>query len=170
VIHELKTWPEPFEALLSGKKMHEIRSCLDRTFTEGDELVLREWKPAHEGPCKWDDDRCTFCGREGDEPLPGEFTGRQATREVTYVSGPGKWGLGNDTVVLSVQEKDRKWVRARLIYCTECNAEYREPYEGQSENHGWVSYYESDNNRRRRSPLIQLCPGCAEKPFKRRYG
>lgn len=39
--HDLKTDPEPFEAVLSGRKTHEIR-LNDRGFKVGDRLVLRE--------------------------------------------------------------------------------------------------------------------------------
>lgn len=42
--HELKTWPEPFSAILRGNKRHEVR-VNDRGFNEGDVLHLREWDP-----------------------------------------------------------------------------------------------------------------------------
>lgn len=41
-IHTLKTWPEPFAAVLSGRKRHEWRRD-DRGFNVGDVLVLQEW-------------------------------------------------------------------------------------------------------------------------------
>lgn len=44
--HELKTWPEYFEAVASGVKNFEIRSTKDRTFEVGDKVVLKEWDPA----------------------------------------------------------------------------------------------------------------------------
>jgi len=42
--HELKTWPQYFAAVRSGKKRFEIRRN-DRDFSVGDILVLREFDP-----------------------------------------------------------------------------------------------------------------------------
>lgn len=43
-IHELKTVPEPFEAIWVGRKMFELRRD-DRGFNVGDQLRLVEWTP-----------------------------------------------------------------------------------------------------------------------------
>lgn len=43
-VHELKTWPEYFESLLSGSKTFEARKD-DRNFKVGDDLRLMEWDP-----------------------------------------------------------------------------------------------------------------------------
>lgn len=60
--HELKTWPEYFEAVVSGEKTFEIREN-DRDFQVGDTLVLREWVT-----------------------LTGQYSGRQHEVEVTYIT------------------------------------------------------------------------------------
>lgn len=59
MIHELKCWPVYFEHLY--QKPFEIRKT-DRDYQVGDKLLLREW-----------------------DPTVQEYTGRQCTREVTYI-------------------------------------------------------------------------------------
>jgi len=46
--HELKCWPEYFQATWNGKKFFEVRRN-DRDFQVGDEIVLREFNPMGEG-------------------------------------------------------------------------------------------------------------------------
>lgn len=43
--HEIKMWPEFFQAAWVGKKPFEIRNN-DRDFKVWDEIVLQEWEPA----------------------------------------------------------------------------------------------------------------------------
>jgi hypothetical protein len=78
VIHELKTWPEPFAAVLAGLKRHEVRKN-DRNFKAGDSLLLREYDPATK-----------------------EYTGRRACVFVDYVSYGGKFGLPKSLCVMSI--------------------------------------------------------------------
>jgi hypothetical protein len=44
ITHELKIWPEFFEAWMDGKKRSEIRQD-DRKFKVGDTVILREYEP-----------------------------------------------------------------------------------------------------------------------------
>lgn len=44
-IHELKTWPSEFGAVLDGRKRFEFRRN-DRDFAVGDHLHLDKWDPA----------------------------------------------------------------------------------------------------------------------------
>ena len=79
VVHTLKTWPQPFEAVLSFRKTHEIR-VNDRDFTEGDILVLQEF-----------------------DPDINVLTGREITCRITYVTSAGSFGLPNDLCVMSIK-------------------------------------------------------------------
>src|SRR5262249_25106627 len=63
--HELKSWPEPFQAVWTGRKRAEFRRD-DRGYGVGDRLELREWDPA-----------------------TGEYTGFRLTARVTHLArGP----------------------------------------------------------------------------------
>lgn len=59
--HELKSWPEFFEPVSTGRKSFELRRN-DRDFMPGDILVLQEWDPKNKS-----------------------YTGRQLRRRVAYV-------------------------------------------------------------------------------------
>lgn len=78
--HELKTWPEYFEAIRSGLKTFEVRKN-DRWFAVGDRLLLREWEP---GP-------------------NGCFTGRAMTVKVTYLLGGPFEGLKPGYVAMGIE-------------------------------------------------------------------
>jgi len=60
VIHDLKTWPEYFEKVVSGEKRFEVRKN-DRNFNVGDLLLLREFEQG------------------------GWYTGRLIYQKVTYI-------------------------------------------------------------------------------------
>lgn len=81
--HELKTWPEPFEALWWRRKTHEVRQD-DRGFEVGDVLRLREWEPNDES-----------------------YSGRMVRVEVTYISRGPDWGIPAGMVVMSIREVGR---------------------------------------------------------------
>lgn len=79
--HELKTWSEPFTAILDGRKRFELRKQ-DRDFRVGDHLRLREY-----------------------DPSSGTYTGRETWRVVTYMIRGGEWGLPLDLCIMGI-EKD----------------------------------------------------------------
>lgn len=104
--HELKCWSEPFQAVVDGKKTHEIRKD-DRGFEVHDVLHLREFE------------HCTGCHaglldeglrENGISPgypccggKKGEYTGREVWAVVTYITRDTLWGLTEGTVVLSIR-------------------------------------------------------------------
>lgn len=72
VAHELKTWPQEFQAIRSGAKTHEIRRNHDRAFHVGDVLKLSEFVLDEYDPYREDN--------------PGRYTHRYELVQVTYVS------------------------------------------------------------------------------------
>ena len=95
MIHDLKCWHEPFEAIFDGRKTYEIRGVRDRDFHVGDRLRLREWVPR----VALDPTDFGFIDK-------GSYTGRDLTVEVTYISAAGTWGLPDDLCVLAIHLKD----------------------------------------------------------------
>jgi ASC-1-like (ASCH) protein len=76
--HNLKTWPEYFQAVVDGKKTFEIRKN-DRGFQVGDELLLQEYDPKEEA-----------------------YTGRQAIAVVRYMTD---FGQQDGYVVMAIEVK-----------------------------------------------------------------
>jgi len=76
--HELKTWPEHFQAVKAGEKRFEIRRN-DRRFAVGDTLRLREWSPSAE-----------------------LYTGDEVTVDVLHMLPGGAFDLGPDSVAMSI--------------------------------------------------------------------
>lgn len=86
-VHELKTWPIAFQAIVDGRKRHEVR-VNDRDFKEGDELLLREF---NDGKCAMN----LFAARG--------YTGREQRVRVTYITPGGAWGLPPNICVMSIE-------------------------------------------------------------------
>ena len=63
VEHKVKSWPEFFEAILSGIKTHEVRRMTDRDYQVGDTLRLMEF-----------------------DPDSGQYTGREQCVKITFVT------------------------------------------------------------------------------------
>lgn len=78
--HDLKTWPEPFQAVWIGVKKYEVRKD-DRGYKVGDTLLLREWSPETK-----------------------EYTGRQIVAGVTCKTEGGGFGLPSDMCVLGIEK------------------------------------------------------------------
>ena len=77
--HRLKTRRVPFQAILEGRKTHEVRSTRDQTFKEADVLIL----------CEYDSKAKTYSGRE-------------IAVEVRYITPGGAHGLPDDLCVMSI--------------------------------------------------------------------
>lgn len=77
---DLKIWPEPFKAVLEGKKRYEVRKA-DRKFTVGDDILLSEFLPKKQ-----------------------IFTGRFFVGKITYITKAGTWGLPKDLCVFGFKE------------------------------------------------------------------
>ena len=78
-IHELKTWPEHFKAVYSGKKKVEVRKN-DREFKQFDQLFLREWEPETE-----------------------RYTTKSIYVYVTHILEGGQFGIKEGYVVMSIE-------------------------------------------------------------------
>lgn len=77
-VHELKTWPSFFNAVMNGVKPFEVRK-LDRNFKVGDYLLLREFNPNN-----------------------GSYTGAVCTRQITYILKGGNFGIEDGYGVLGL--------------------------------------------------------------------
>ena len=86
--HELKTDPDTFYALISGRKTYEIRRD-DRGFRVGDTLVLR---------------RTVHSGDEMAQGEPLRYTGEEAVRRVTHILEGPAYGIAEGWVILSVND------------------------------------------------------------------
>ncbi len=80
VIHQLKTWPGHFSAVVSGLKTFEVRRN-DRKFAVGDLLLLREFDHGH-----------------------AKYTGRMALVTIEFIlTGDERLGIDDDFCVMSIR-------------------------------------------------------------------
>lgn len=78
--HALKTWPEFYKAVESGKKKFEVR-VNDRPFKTGDILLLQEY----------DND-------------VKQYTGKELQKRITYIlNGNTAFGVFSECVVMSLE-------------------------------------------------------------------
>lgn len=80
MLHELKTWPEFFEASWRGDKDFELQKN-DRNFNVCDEILLREW-------------------HNGDQ----RYTGRVLSRRIKYIMSATYFGLQEGYVILGLDK------------------------------------------------------------------
>lgn len=76
--HELKVWPQFYDAIIRKDKTFEVRRH-DRDFAVGDELILREWDRVEE-----------------------RRTGRVTIRNITYIMQGGALGIESGFCVLGI--------------------------------------------------------------------
>jgi hypothetical protein len=93
--HELKTCPEPFQAVLQGVKRHETRKD-DRDFKVGDTLLLREWTPERPGRYVVDGTAATWVN------FPARYTGRWARCRILYMTRARHWGVPDGLCMMSI--------------------------------------------------------------------
>jgi hypothetical protein len=88
--HELKCWPEFFDAIADGRKRHDLRRSTDRDFRVGDILQLREFDPSSDF-----------------------YTGRSQAVRVTYVTSAdlpcalSGEALSRDFCILSIAHPEK---------------------------------------------------------------
>lgn len=102
-VHDLKCWPEPFAAVLDGRKTVEIR-LNDRDYQVGDRLILREFDPEKEHVEQpTEAESISRFHKPRPYTVRGTFTGRACAVDVTHVLAGGQFGLDVDYVALSVR-------------------------------------------------------------------
>ena len=79
-LHELKIYPQYFDAILDGNKKFEIRKN-DRNFKKGDNILLREWDNI-------------------------KYSGRTIFAKITYILDDRFVGLAEGYVALGIEVND----------------------------------------------------------------
>lgn len=80
--HDLKIWPEFFDAVKRGQKTFEVREN-DRHFRVADTVTLKEWLPTTK-----------------------TYTGREAICSITYVMTGGQFGIAEGVCVFSFKVRE----------------------------------------------------------------
>lgn len=79
VTHDLKCWPEHYQAIVQNFKHCEVRLA-DRSYRVGDRLCLREFNPCED-----------------------KYTGRETVVVVTHILDGTTNGIDPDYVVMSIR-------------------------------------------------------------------
>lgn len=80
--HQLKCWPEFFDAVASGQKTFEVRKN-DRGYQAGDTLILRAYDPHPMWP------GCHWVSAAGDRTIVEEYAATVTVRVSYVLSGMG---------------------------------------------------------------------------------
>lgn len=102
--HDLKTWPEYFEALIERKKPFELRQN-DRNFQVDDILNLQEFRPCeacHATGRVWDNGDKIDCDCMITKHPKGVYTGSRMLCRVIYVLSECA-GLQEGYVILGLE-------------------------------------------------------------------
>jgi hypothetical protein len=100
-VHELKCWPEYYDAIADGRKRFELRMD-DRRFAVGDILVLEKWKPHSPDAPPPDGPPEIFTG----DYICDEHGRRVSQRvRVTYILRGG-FGLGHGRCLMSIAPEE----------------------------------------------------------------
>ncbi len=87
VEHKVKSWPDLFQATLSGAKTHDMRKSVDRDYRVGDILRMQEF-----------------------DPKSNRYTGRELLVKITYITSArfpcalSGDGLDPDYCILSIKK------------------------------------------------------------------
>ncbi len=99
MIHELKTWPEFWDAVDRGEKTFEVRKD-DRGFQVGDVLALQRWQPLEETPSM----NGTYTDRYGVHLNWVDRAKGEIRVSVTYKMPGGRFGIDPAFCVLGFKK------------------------------------------------------------------
>ena len=94
MIHEVKCWPEYFEAVLNGTKLFELRTA-DRDYRVGDTLWQREYEPGGR----------TVDLRTGEFSVK-RYTGREVRNKITWILAAHPTLLPEGVCAMSLEPRD----------------------------------------------------------------
>lgn len=97
MVHELKTLPQYFKAVVSDEKTFEIRKN-DRGFQVGDILILKEY---NQGLTDSTGSEKVVIQEQG-------YTGKEIRKVITYILKGGRYGLHQGYVILALGEHIEK--------------------------------------------------------------
>ena len=91
MIHEVKCWPEYFEAVLNGTKLFELRLD-DRDYRVGDTILQKEYEPGGR-----------YIGGEG--PTVAHYTLRECSNKITWILRAHPTLLRGDVCAMSLEPR-----------------------------------------------------------------